>query len=179
MDTYQKSIYDMHLPLPAASSIDAIFIGFGINLIVGMLPIGISAFDWLIYILAPWIYVVALTAAGATAGKRIVGIQVIGSDGMNPGVRSATKRSFLPFLLSTIPSVVLLSSMITSANLLSSIVAAAVASLVALALWMIDVLWMLGNDRRQTLHDKIGGTMVVENSYAATGRSSQNLSINS
>ena len=74
----------------------------------------------------------------ATVGKFALGIPVRKTDGTEAGWREAALRPLLQLgisLLNLVPGVGLLS--------------------------ILDYLWMLWDDRKQTLHDKIAGTIVV------------------
>ena len=154
----------------AASMLDGLVIGIAVSVLSGLIPadnaVGTGLIAPIVFFLGPWVYVVSLPATGATLGKQMVGIRVVDGDGSPPGLRRATRRTFLPFLLSVAPTVVLVSALMIDTNLMTGLLVFVAASLVAFAFWWIDVLWMLGNDRRQTLHDRLGGTMVVRHMSA-------------
>ena len=98
--------------------------------------------DWaigLLYILASLLYVPLMLARGGehngqTLGKQLLGVRVVAQDGDRVSLGRAMKRELLG---RTLPAMVTL-------GLYS----------------LIDSLWCLWDERRQTLHDKIGGTEV-------------------
>lgn len=99
-------------------------------------------------------YVVPLDAQGATLGKRALGIKVTDAADQPPGARRSALRHVLDYaalLLIFVPA--------DPRNDLSAAALLAIAAFWLVAL--VDILWMLGNDEHQTLHDKLAGTYVV------------------
>jgi uncharacterized RDD family membrane protein YckC len=98
-----------------------------------------------------WLIVVAYfvigNGRGATLGKKSLGIKVIDTAGNPPGLQAGFIRSLLP----------------EGAGGLRYILPAFLGWIPAVifVVQLIDLLWMLWDDRRQTLHDKMAGTYVV------------------
>lgn len=98
--------------------------------------------DWvigLLYLLASVLYAPLMLARGGehngqTLGKQLLGVRVVAQDGGHVSLGRAMKRELL---------------------------GRTVLAMVTLGLYsLIDSLWCLWDGRRQTLHDKIGGTEV-------------------
>lgn len=89
------------------------------------------------FTIVSYAYQVIATAHGGGWGKRAVGIRVV-RDGTreNPGYGKALARVFVPVGLGLVP-------------------------LVGSLLTLIDILWMIWDDDKQTWHDKAAGTVVV------------------
>jgi uncharacterized RDD family membrane protein YckC len=100
---------------------------------------------WLLFMLG-WLaaffwYHLLATARGGGFGKRLLGMRIVReSDGAAPGLGSAFLRILIPVVLAW------MSSGIGS---------------------LLDYAWALWDPRRQTLHDKAAGTLVVDVSRAA------------
>lgn len=85
-------------------------------------------------ILVAIIYLRALGRTGQTWGRKITNIRVIGRDSLQPiGVGKALGRYLIQVVFNMVPFLSLL-----------------------------DILWMLWDDQKQTLHDKVVGSIVVE-----------------
>jgi len=94
----------------------------------------LAASAWII--VAPAVYYVAPTAVyGRTFGKWLVGTKVVGPDGNVPGWARAIGRGLISFL----------------AKLLAGL----------WAIGILDPLWLVWDRHRQTLHDKVAGTVVI------------------
>jgi len=92
-------------------------------------------------------YAVPLDAQGATLGKRVLGIKVTDAAGEPPGLgRSATRH-----VLDVAYALLIVVGLHEAAGIL----------LVLGLVGLVDVLWMLWDEERQTLHDKLAGTYVV------------------
>ena len=99
-----------------------------------------KVFFWtlVVSVLVAVYHVLMIGRWNATVGKFALGIRVRKTDGTEAGWREAALRPLLQLgisLLNLVPGVGLLS--------------------------ILDYLWMLWDDRKQTLHDKIAGTIVV------------------
>ena len=87
----------------------------------------------LVYVPVSFLYNWIGTAAGRTWGKKILGMRIIKlEDGDRPGLGAAALRVLATMLLGII-------------------------SIVQLA----DYVWMIWDDNKQTLHDKVAGTVVI------------------
>jgi uncharacterized RDD family membrane protein YckC len=108
-------------------------------------------------------YLVLLDANGGTLGKRAFSIRVIDAAGSRPGYLRAFLRH--PFVAVYAAWSVLL-TVVAAADLIGLIVVALLGGfLVSLGCFVgtiVDGLWMLGDPQKQTLHDKLAGTYVVE-----------------
>jgi uncharacterized RDD family membrane protein YckC len=112
---------------------------FGVAL-TGTGPELIAQLAWLVY-------AISFDAQGATLGKRALGIKVIDAAGYPPGFgRSATRH-----VLDVAYALLIVVGLNQAGGLL------VVLGLIGL----VDVLWMLWDEDRQTLHDKLAGTYVV------------------
>jgi uncharacterized RDD family membrane protein YckC len=110
--------------------------------------------DWvvgLLYVAASIFYAPLLLARGGdhngqTLGKQLLGVRVVPKDGGTVSLGRAMKREFL---------------------------GRTVLSAITLGIYsLIDSLWCLWDGRRQTLHDKIGGTYVFKADAHASQASS-------
>ncbi len=99
---------------------------------------GGRAVAWLIIVTAATYAYNALMIGykSATVGKMALGIHVRSSDGTPVGWRGALLRPVLQIAISLIPRVGIVG--------------------------LLDYLWMLWDGQKQTLHDKIAGTIVVK-----------------
>lgn len=103
-------------------------------------------------------YVVAGNGRGATIGKRWVGLRVVDASGAVPGTRRALVRAVIPLGVFVVNSLAVAGRPDPEASMRSGWdVLLGVAVLVG----VVDVLWMIRDPRKQTLHDKMAGTFVV------------------
>jgi uncharacterized RDD family membrane protein YckC len=139
------------------------FIAFIIDVIVLAVIVGIltaigivefsvseeaSTTDGLIQAIIVVAYYVILTVAfGATLGKMAMGMKVVDRDGNKAGAGPVLIREVIARALGA---------------LLASVVGAGIGEAVGLAVAIIIVIMILFDERRQGLHDKIGGTFVVK-----------------
>lgn len=108
----------------------------------------VSRTDNLIQALIVVAYYVVLTVAfGATLGKMALGMRVVDSDGNRAGAGPILIREIIARAVG---------------GLLTVVVGASIGQLVGLAVAVIIVIMILFDERRQGLHDKIGGTFVVK-----------------
>ena len=92
-------------------------------------------------------YVILTVAFGATLGKMAMGMKVVDRDGNKAGAGPILIREVIARALGA---------------LLASVVGAGIGEVVGLAVGLIIVIMILFDERRQGLHDKIGGTFVVK-----------------
>ncbi len=139
------------------------FIAFIIDVIVLAVIVGIltaigivefsvseeaSTTDGLIQAIIVVAYYVILTVAfGATLGKMAMGMKVVDRDGNKAGAGPVLIREVIARALGA---------------LLASVVGAGIGEAVGLAVAIIIVIMILFDERRQGLHDKVGGTFVVK-----------------
>ena len=98
------------------------------------------------------IYYVGLTSMlGQTLGKMAMGIRVVNIDGEKPGPVTVLTREVIVRVLGTVLAVVL--GPVIDPNL--GILIGSIVTLVA-------IIWILFDDRRQGLHDKVAKTFVVK-----------------
>jgi uncharacterized RDD family membrane protein YckC len=125
----------------------------------------LSASNWPIAILTT-AYFVYLNGRGATIGKKALGIIVTGREGKAPGLKRGILRGIIPAVGSALDPIL---SLVTDiANEIGGWDAALTTGLVGLSILLgyslfqiVDGLSMLGDDHRQTIHDKMGGTYVI------------------
>ena len=141
------------------------FFGFVIDFIVVLILVGIlnavglidsfaseegevvSTVDGLIQAGVGFGYYFVLTALlGATLGKMALGMKVVGADGNRAKPSSILVRELIARALGAI---------------LSAVIGAAIGGLIGVAVSVIIII-ILFDDKRQGLHDKIGGTFVVK-----------------
>ncbi len=141
------------------------FFGFVIDLIVVLILVGIlnavglidtfaseegevvSTVDGLVQAGVGFGYYFVLTALmGATLGKMALGMKVVGADGNKARPGAVLVRELIARALGAI---------------LSAVIGAAIGGIVGVAVAIIIIIMILFDDKRQGLHDKIGGTFVV------------------
>ena len=141
------------------------FFGFVIDLIVVLILVGIlnavglidsfaseegevvSTVDGLIQAGVGFGYYFVLTALlGATLGKMALGMKVVGADGNRAKPSSILVRELIARALGAV---------------LSAVIGATIGGLIGLAVGLVIIIMILFDDKRQGLHDKIGGTFVV------------------
>jgi uncharacterized RDD family membrane protein YckC len=120
----------------------SLFFGFALS---GVVPALIAQSLWLAY-------VVPMDARGATLGKRALGIKVVDAGDRVPGTERSARRHVWDFVGLPLAFVDIENDPSGTARALYLVLGLAA---------IIDVLWMLGDDDRQTLHDKFAGTYVV------------------
>ena len=125
---------------------------FGILSGIGVIEFSVSeeanTTDGLIQAIIVVAYYVILTVAfGATLGKMAMGMKVVDRDGNKAGVGPVLIREVIARALGA---------------LLASVVGAGIGEAIGLAVGIIIVIMILFDERRQGLHDKIGGTFVVK-----------------
>ena len=124
----------------------------GILTTIGIVEISVSeeasTTDGLIQAIIVVAYYVILTVAfGATLGKMAMGMKVVDRDGNKAGAGPVLIREVIARALGA---------------LLASVVGAGIGEAVGLAVAIIIVIMILFDERRQGLHDKVGGTFVVK-----------------
>lgn len=145
-----------------ASMVDTLMIGIVFSMVMpAVLPDSVAAL-YLLPIAATWIYIVGMTAGGATLGKRAVGIKVTDNAGYSPGVGRALKRGALPFGLEVVPMALVVGAVVLVPDSVGLwILVGVCAALAAFVIGMVDVLWMVCDEKKQTIHDQIADTIVV------------------
>ncbi|MDE2838409.1 MAG: RDD family protein [Chloroflexota bacterium] len=107
-----------------------------------------SRIDNLIQALIVVAYFVILTVAfGATLGKMALGMRVVDGNGNKAGAGPVLIREVIARAVGA---------------LLTVVVGASIGQLVGIAVVVIIVIMILFDEKRQGLHDKIGGTFVVK-----------------
>lgn len=111
-------------------------------------------------------YLIWFTARGATVGKMALGILVIGPDGGPPGLARAAKRYLV---IQGIGMVLFYATFFIAAGTaddLDSLLVGFGIAIIVLFAWFLftlyDYLSMLWHPENRTIHDRIGGTWVVE-----------------
>ena len=108
----------------------------------------IETVDGLVQALVAFGYFLILTAVfGATLGKMALGMRVVDKDGNKAGLGPVLIREVIARALGAI---------------ITAVVGASIGDLVGLAVGIIIIIMILFDERRQGLHDKIGGTFVVK-----------------
>ena len=98
------------------------------------------------------IYYVGLTAMlGQTLGKMAMGIRVVNIDGEKPGLVPVLTREVIVRVLGTVLAVVL-----------GPVIDPGVGALIGGIVALVAIIWILFDDRRQGLHDKVAKTFVVK-----------------
>ncbi|MDE2765857.1 MAG: RDD family protein [Chloroflexota bacterium] len=98
------------------------------------------------------IYYVGLTAIlGQTLGKMAMGIRVVNIDGEKPAPVTVLTREVIVRVLGTVLAVVL-----------GPIIAPGTGALIGGIVALVAIIWILFDDRRQGLHDKVAKTFVVK-----------------
>ena len=92
-------------------------------------------------------YVGLTTLLGQTLGKMAMGIKVVNADGEKPSAGPVLIRETIVRVLGTILSVVL---------------GPAIGGPIGVLVFIIAIVWILFDDRRQGLHDKAAKTFVVK-----------------
>lgn len=104
-------------------------------------------------------YTVIGNGRGATPGKRRAGLRVTDAAGAAPGMRRALVRAAIPLGISLLGiALVLRVGNAPSTHLPNGMTAVLWLANIA---WVVDVLWMIWDPRKQALHDKLAGTFVV------------------
>src|SRR5215207_2910957 len=98
-------------------------------------------------------YFVIGNGSGATFGKRWMGVRVSDAAGALPGLRRAAVRAILPFGVSLLSMILVLGASKSPLRVHPVLAQAAVPALSVLG-WL-DLLWMIWDPRKQTLHDKL------------------------
>ena len=118
-------------------------------------------------------YFIYFNGRGATLGKRLFGIQVVGTTGRAPGMRKAAIRHIIPAgsALVSLGFQLLLVASYNTGGLDGVLVAGAIALVVGFAYLLFSIydgLSMLWNNNQQTIHDRMAGTFVVRGNRIST-----------
>ena len=161
--------------------LDSILVGIGAISLIGILwaVTGIELFDvntgdgqfsftannWP-YALLITAYYVILNGRGATLGKMALGIRVTDREGGAPGLKRGLLRGIIPAVGVTLDPIRRLATDLADeiggwdAALTTG--AAGISILLGYSLFQIvDGLSMIGDDHKQSIHDKMGGTYVI------------------
>ena len=138
------------IPLLVGSGLDAAGSNSGTGVAVGLL------IGWLLYICAAivvsvWYYILRVRKTGATYGKQWLGLQI--RDWHRPGQLTWAQlltRTLLSYVIGTV-----------TGGIYS----------------ILDALWCLWDPHRQTLHDKLAGTVVVDHGLPRAPSGSTELAI--
>lgn len=125
----------------------------------------LSASNWPIALLSTAYYVI-MNGRGATLGKMALGIRVTDREGGVPGLGRGALRGIIPAIGAALD--LILSLAMELADRLAGIDAALTTGLAGIGIifgyslfQIVDGLSMLGDEHRQTIHDKMGGTYVI------------------
>ena len=94
-------------------------------------------------------YTATLNGQGGTVGKRALGLRVVDQRGNVPGFAKGAIRAILPLSAA-------ISNLLLGPGFFSALV-----FFFFTGVQLFDGLWMLVDERSQTLHDKMAGTYVV------------------
>lgn len=137
-----------------AAILDGLFLQL-IPAVFGGLLAGLPLFDVPVIDV---VYAVGFIAAGATPGMHLLKVRVIDGEGNKPGVKRSIVRYIIP-ALSWLPWLAFLAS--PGFFLDSGIPFMIVLGAALLVLGLLDPLWMIWDAQKQTLHDKLASTYVV------------------
>lgn len=103
-------------------------------------------------------YSIGFIAFGATPGMHLVGIRVIDREGNDPGWRRSAIRYIIPAVsfAATFPLILEPADALDTGFIVRLVMAVA-----SLVLGILDPLWMIWDDQKQMLHDKLAHTWVI------------------
>ena len=104
------------------------------------------------------LYPILFIAYGATPGMHMLGLRVVDAQRQRPGLIRSIRRFILP-ALSLLPWILIFAGPDLLLDLQVSVLI--VVSLALLAISILDPLWMIWDERKQMLHDKLAGTYVI------------------
>ena len=104
------------------------------------------------------LYSILFISFGATPAMQVLGMRVVDAERQPPGLVRSLRRYILPGL-AELPLFFLFAG--ADMPIDTQIPIVLVGSLVILAISFLDPLWMIWDERKQTLHDKLGGTFVI------------------
>lgn len=108
----------------------------------------VETIDGVIQAIIAFGYFFLLTALfGATLGKMAMGLRVVDKDGNKAGFGPVAIRELIARALGA---------------MITAVVGAGIGDLVGIAVGLIIIIMILFDERRQGLHDKVGGTFVVK-----------------
>ena len=108
----------------------------------------VTTADGVIQVIIAFGYFFLLTAMfGATLGKMALGMKVVDRDGNKAGFGSVAIRELIARALGA---------------MITAVVGAGIGDLVGIAVGVIIIIMILFDEKRQGLHDRIGGTFVVK-----------------
>lgn len=111
-----------------------------------------ASFIWAIIVFA--YFFLLTTTLGASLGKMALGMRVVDESGNKPAVGAIFKREFILRALGAFAAVILGAVIGESGE--------EIGGLIGVAVFIVIAIMVLFDERRQGLHDKIGGTFVVK-----------------
>lgn len=116
-------------------------------------------------------YYAYFNGRGATPGKLLFGIRVVDAAGRAPGIRKGAIRQLIPMAGAFVPFLVEMPMMVSldggrAEDVLLVLSTILVISFACFLVGVYDGLSMLWNDHRQTIHDRMAGTFVMEKAIA-------------
>jgi uncharacterized RDD family membrane protein YckC len=119
------------------------------------------SYSLLVYGLAIACFWILQTATGATVGKLLVGLRVVGAtDRTRAGIRAAGLRT-LVFLAG--PAIFTFAPLVAGQG-------GGYLALVGAGIWIADCVVLLSDPQRQSLHDRVAGTLVVRTARRSRSR---------
>jgi uncharacterized RDD family membrane protein YckC len=111
-----------------------------------------ASFIWAIIVFA--YFFLLTTTLGASLGKMALGMRVVDESGNKPAASAIFKREFVIRALGAFAAVILGAAIGESGE--------AIGGLIGFVVFIVIAIMVLFDERRQGLHDKIGGTFVVK-----------------
>jgi uncharacterized RDD family membrane protein YckC len=119
----------------------------------------------LAYVTAPayLAYAALFDANGGTIGKRAFGIRVIDESGDRAGyLRGLLRHPFAALYAAWSVALTVVAAVDVVGFLVMALLGGILVALLVAIGTIVDGLWMLGDPQKQTLHDKLAGTFVVQ-----------------
>ena len=104
------------------------------------------------------LYSILFIAYGATLGMRMLGLRVVDAERKRPGIARSIRRYILP-ALSLLPWIFFFGASNLMLDIQVSVII--VAWLASIGISFLDPLWMIWDEHKQMLHDKLAGTYVI------------------
>ena len=111
-----------------------------------------ASFIWAIIVFA--YFFLLTTTLGASLGKMALGMRVVDESGNKPAASAIFKREFVIRALGAFAAVILGAAIGESGE--------AIGGFIGFVVFIVIAIMVLFDERRQGLHDKIGGTFVVK-----------------
>ncbi len=132
----------------------------GVILTVTAGVIGVAA-AWVVSTDLPIVeilYSILFISYGATPGMHVLGLRVVDAERQRPGMVRSIRRYILP-ALSSLPWFFVFAG--SDVLLDAQVSVLIVVSLALIAISILDPLWMIWDEHKQMLHDKLAGTYVI------------------